>query len=216
MKPKGIERLHLVLLTLWVVALVVSAIDAYDPFTWVLEVFPAIIAVAVLAFTYRRFPLTNLLYVLIFVHSLILMAGGHYTYARVPLGFWMESTFHFTRNHYDRIGHFAQGFVPAIAAREVFLRKNIVKPGPWLVAIVIFGCLGVSALYELFEWVTAVMAGSSADAFLGTQGDPWDTQEDMCMAGIGAISAFLLVSRFHNRQIASLLEKIQSARLEIV
>ena len=128
----------------------------------------------------------------------------------------MESTFHFTRNHYDRIGHFAQGFVPAIAAREVFLRKNIVKPGPWLVAIVIFGCLGVSALYELFEWVTAVMAGSSADAFLGTQGDPWDTQEDMCMAGIGAISAFLLVSRFHNRQIASLLEKIQSARLEIV
>jgi len=204
LKPKGIERLHLVLLTLWVVALVVSAIDAYDPFTWVLEVFPAIIAVAVLAFTYRRFPLTNLLYVLIFVHSLILMAGGHYTYARVPLGFWMESTFHFTRNHYDRIGHFAQGFVPAVAAREVFLRKNIVKPGPWLVAIVIFGCLGFSALYELFEWVTAVTMGSSADAFLGSQGDPWDTQEDMCMAGIGAICALLALSRAHDRAIARL------------
>ena len=204
MKPKGIETAHIVLLSLWVIALVVSAIDAYDPFTWVLEVFPAIIAVAVLAVSYRRFPLTNLLYVLIFVHSLILMGGGHYTYARVPLGFWMERTFHFTRNHYDRIGHFAQGFVPAIAAREVFLRKKIVKPGPWLVAVVIFGCLGVSALYELFEWVTAVTMGSSADAFLGTQGDPWDTQEDMCMAGIGAICALLFLSRIHDRAIARL------------
>jgi len=195
---------HLALLALWAIALAVSAYDAYDPFTWVLEVFPAVIGVAVLALTYRRFPLTDLLYVLIFVHSLILMGGGHYTYARVPLGFWMERTFHFTRNHYDRIGHFAQGFVPALAAREVFLRKKIVKPGPWLVTIVIFGCLGVSALYELFEWVTAVTMGSSADAFLGTQGDPWDTQEDMCMAGIGAITAFLLMTRFHDRQIARL------------
>ena len=132
------------------------------------------------------------------------MGGGHYTYARVPLGFWMERTFHFTRNHYDRIGHFAQGFVPAIAAREVFLRKKIVKPGPWLTIIVIFGCLGVSALYELFEWVTAVTMGSSADAFLGTQGDPWDTQEDMCMAGIGAICAFLFFTRIHDRAIARL------------
>lgn len=204
MKPKGIEAFHIALLALWAVALAVSAIDAYDPFTWVLEVFPAILGVAVLAVTYRRFPLTNLLYVLIFVHSLILMGGGHYTYARVPLGFWMQTTFHFTRNHYDRIGHFAQGFVPAIAAREVFLRKTIVKPGAWLMAIVIFGCLGVSALYELFEWVTAVTMGSSADAFLGTQGDPWDTQEDMCMAGVGAISAFLLLSRIHDKTIARL------------
>jgi putative membrane protein len=204
LKPKGIEAFHIALLALWAVALAVSAIDAYDPFTWVLEVFPAILGVAVLAVTYRRFPLTNLLYVLIFVHSLILMGGGHYTYARVPLGFWMQSTFHFTRNHYDRIGHFAQGFVPAIAAREVFLRKKIVKAGAWLMAIVIFGCLGVSAFYELFEWVTAVTMGSSADAFLGTQGDPWDTQEDMCMAGVGAISAFLLLSRIHDKTIARL------------
>jgi len=195
---------HLALLARWAIALAVSAYDAYDPFTWVLEVFPAVIGVAVLALTYRRFPLTDLLYVLIFVHSLILMGGGHYTYARVPLGFWMERAFHFTSNHYDRIGHFAQGFVPALAAREVFLRKKIVKPGPWLVTIVIFGCLGVSALYELFDWVTAVTMGSSADAFLGTQGDPWDTQEDMCMAGIGAITAFLLMTRFHDRQIARL------------
>jgi putative membrane protein len=202
LKPKGINRAHFALLGLWAVALTVSAYHAYDPFTWVLEVFPAVIAIAVLAVSYRRFPLTSLLYGLIFVHSLILMTGGHYTYARVPLGFWMQETFHFARNHYDRIGHFAQGFVPAIAAREVFLRKKIIKPGPWLVAIVIFGCLGVSALYELFEWVTAVTMGSSADAFLGTQGDPWDTQEDMCMAGIGAISAFLLLPHLHDRAIA--------------
>jgi len=202
LKPKGIEPSHLALLSLWAIALAVSVYRVYDPFTWVLEVFPAVIAVAVLAATYRRFPLTNLLYGLIFVHSLILMGGGHYTYARVPLGFWMQEVFHFTRNHYDRIGHFAQGFVPAIAAREVFLRKKIVKPGPWLVTLVIFGCLGFSALYELFEWVTAVTMGSSADAFLGTQGDPWDTQEDMCMAGVGAISAFLVLSRIHDRQIA--------------
>jgi putative membrane protein len=202
LKPRAIEPSHAVLLVLWAIALAVSAYHAYDPFTWVLEVFPAVIGVAVLVITYRSFPLTSLLYGLIFVHSLILMGGGHYTYARVPLGFWMQDVFHFTRNHYDRIGHFAQGFVPAIAAREVFLRKKIVRPGLWLVAIVIFGCLGVSAIYELFEWVTAVMAGSSADAFLGTQGDPWDTQEDMCMAGIGAISAFLLLSRIHDSQIA--------------
>jgi putative membrane protein len=204
LKHRAIEPSHAVLLALWAIALAVSAYHAYDPFTWVLEVFPAVIGVAVLAITYRSFPLTNLLYGLIFVHSLILMGGGHYTYARVPLGFWMQDVFHFSRNHYDRIGHFLQGFVPAIAAREVFLRKKIIRPGPWLVAIVIFGCLGVSAIYELFEWVTAVLAGSSADAFLGTQGDPWDTQEDMCMAGIGAISAFLLLSRIHDSQIARL------------
>jgi len=195
---------HVVLLILWATALGISAYHAYDPFTWLLEVFPAVIAVAVLVGTHRGFPLTNLLYGLIFVHSLILMVGGHYTYARVPLGFWMEQAFHFTRNHYDRIGHFAQGFVPALAAREVFLRKKIVRPGPWLAAIVIFGCLGVSALYELFEWITAISLGSSADAFLGTQGDPWDTQEDMFMAGLGAVTAFLLMPRIQDRAIARL------------
>jgi putative membrane protein len=202
LKRKATDPAHLVLLTIWAIALAGSAYHAYDPFTWVLEVFPAVIGVAVLAVTYRSFPLTNLLYGLIFVHSIILMAGGHYTYALVPLGFWMEQMFHFVRNDYDRIGHFAQGFVPAVAAREVFLRKKIVRPGPWLVAIVIFGCLGVSALYELFEWITAVSLGSSADAFLGTQGDPWDTQEDMFMAGVGAICAFLLMPRIHDRAIA--------------
>lgn len=202
MKPKAINPQHLALLALWAIALAASAYRAYDPFTWMLEVFPAVIAIAVLAVTYRRFPLSNLLYGLIFVHSLILMAGGHYTYARVPLGFWMQGIFHFVRNDYDRIGHFAQGFVPAIAAREVFLRKKIVRPGLWMAAIVIFGCLGVSALYELFEWITAVSLGSSADAFLGTQGDPWDTQEDMAMAGVGAICAFLLLPRIHDRSIS--------------
>jgi putative membrane protein len=207
LKPRAIEPLHLALLGLWAAALALTAYRAYDPFTWVLEVFPAVIVIVVLAVSYRRFPLTNLLYFLIFVHSLILMVGGHYTYARVPLGFWMQQTFHFTRNHYDRIGHFAQGFVPALVAREVFLRKKIIRPGGWMTAIVIFGCLGISALYELFEWVTAVTMGSSADAFLGTQGDPWDTQEDMCMAGIGAVSAFLLMSRIHDSAIARLNRK---------
>ena len=201
MKPRATKPGLIALLILWAVALAVSFYDAYDPFTWMLEVFPAIIAVAVLAATYRRFPLTNLLYGLIFVHSLILMLGGHYTYARVPLGFWMERVFHLARNDYDRIGHFAQGFVPAIAAREIFLRKKIVKPGAWLFLVVVFLCLGISALYELFEWVTALLSGSSADAFLGTQGDPWDTQEDMFTAGVGAISALLLLSRIHDRQI---------------
>ena len=204
MKQKDTDLSHIVLLIVWAIALGISANHAYDPFTWVLEVFPAVIAVAVLIGAYRRFPLTNLLYGLIFVHSLILMAGGHYTYARVPLGFWMEQTFHFTRNHYDRIGHFAQGFVPALAAREVFLRKKIVQPGPWLAVIVIFGCLGGSALYELFEWISAISLGSSADAFLGTQGDPWDTQEDMFMAGVGAVTAFLLMPRIQDRAIARL------------
>src|SRR6476659_1307857 len=204
LKPKGIEPLHLVLLTLWAVALVVSAIDVYDPFTWVLEVFPAIIAVVVLAFTYRRFPLTNLLYVLIFVHSLILMAGGHYTYARVPLGFWMERTFHFTRNHYDRIGHFAQGFVPAIITREVLLRRSPLQRGKWLFFLVTCVCLAVSASYELIEWLAALLGGSSADAFLGTQGDVWDTQWDMFTALVGALSALVLLPRVHDRQLARL------------
>ena len=191
-------QLHLGLLSLWALALAASAYHSYDPFTWILEVSPAIIGVGLLIVTYRRFRLTNLLYVLIFVHSLILMLGGHYSYARVPLGFWMEDIFGFTRNNYDRIGHFAQGFVPAIIARELFLRHKVIRRGAWLATIIILVCLGISAIYELFEWATAVFSGSAADLFLGTQGDPWDTQEDMLTAGIGASVALLLLSRVHD------------------
>ena len=190
--------LHLALLSLWTLALATSAYHSYDSFTWILEVFPAVIGIGLLIVTYRRFRLTNLLYVLIFVHSLILMLGGHYSYARVPLGFWMEGMFGFTRNNYDRIGHFAQGFVPAMIARELFLRHRVIRRGPWMVTVIILICLGISAMYELFEWRTSLLSGSAADAFLGTQGDPWDTQEDMFMAGVGASIALLLLSRVHD------------------
>jgi putative membrane protein len=190
--------LHLALLSLWTLALATSAYHSYDSFTWILEVFPAVIGIGLLIVTYRRFRLTNLLYVLIFVHSLILMLGGHYSYARVPLGFWMEGMFGFTRNNYDRIGHFAQGFVPAMIARELFLRHRVVRRGPWMATVIILICLGISAMYELLEWRTSLLSGSAADAFLGTQGDPWDTQEDMFMAGVGASIALLLLSRVHD------------------
>jgi putative membrane protein len=190
--------LHLALLLLWTLALAASAYHSYDLFTWILEVVPAVIGIGLLIVTYRRFRLTNLLYVLIFVHSLILMVGGHYSYARVPLGFWMENIFGLMRNDYDRIGHFAQGFVPALIARELFLRHKVVRRGAWMVTVNILVCLGISAIYELFEWRTAVFFGSAAEAFLGTQGDPWDTQEDMLMAGVGASAALLLLSRVHD------------------
>ncbi|MEP7354116.1 MAG: DUF2238 domain-containing protein [Acidobacteriota bacterium] len=196
----------MILLTLWTVALVASGYHSFDPFTWLLEVIPAMVGVAIMLATYRRFRLSNLLYVLIFVHSLILMLGGHYTYAQVPLGFWMESWFGFARNNYDRIGHFAQGFVPAMIARELLLHRGVVnrKNGAWLATLIILSCLGISAIYELIEWRTAVASGSAADAFLGTQGDPWDTQEDMAMAGVGAITALLVLSRAHDRILSHL------------
>jgi len=194
------------LLSLGTIALALSGHNAVDPFTWLLEVFPALIGAAVLIATHSRFRLTTLLYLLIFVHSMILLLGGHYTYAQVPLGFWMEKWFGFTRNHYDRIGHFAQGFVPAMVARELFLRRNVISRvrGGWLATIIVLCCLGISAIYELIEWQTAVISGSAADAFLGTQGDPWDTQEDMAMAGVGAITALLCLSRYHDAQLARL------------
>jgi len=195
---------HLALLSLWTLALAASAYHSYDLFTWILEVFPAVIGIGLLIATYRRFRLTDLLYVLIFIHSLILMLGGHYSYARVPLGFWMENIFGFMRNNYDRIGHFAQGFVPAIIARELFRRHKVVRRGAWMVTVIILVCLGISAIYELFEWRTAVFSGSAAEAFLGTQGDPWDTQEDMFTAGIGASAALLLLSRVHDRALSRL------------
>jgi Predicted membrane protein len=194
----------LVLLALGVACLAASRVGALEPGTWVLEVFPIFIAVPVLIATARRFPLTPLAYRLIFAHALILMVGGHYTYAKVPLGFWMERVFGLARNNYDRIGHFAQGFVPAIVAREILLRASPLRRGKWLAFLVTCVCLSVSACYEFIEWGAAVLGGSSADAFLGTQGDVWDTQWDMLTALIGAIVAQLLLSRVHDRELARL------------
>jgi len=193
------ERRLLLLAT--IVALIVSRIGALEPGTWVLEVFPIFIAIPVLVATAKRFPLTPLAYRLLFVHALILMLGGHYTYAKVPLGFWMQDALHLGRNHYDRLGHFAQGFVPAIIAREILLRRSPLQRGKWLFFLVTCICLAVSASYELIEWLAALLGGSSADAFLGTQGDVWDTQWDMFMALVGALSALLLLSRVHDRQL---------------
>ncbi len=198
------SREPLVLLGLGAVALVVSAIGAYDRLTWFLEVAPIFIGVPILIATHRRFPLTPLLYRLIFLHALILMAGGHYTYARVPLGFWFRDILGLTRNHYDRLGHFAQGLVPAILTREILLRKGIVLRRGWLFFLVTCVCLAFSACYEFVEWWSAVIGGSAADEFLGTQGDVWDTQWDMLWALIGAISGQLTLGRVHNREMARL------------
>jgi putative membrane protein len=184
--------------------LTISAWHPYDVGTWLMEVFPIFVAVPILVMTGRRFPLTHLVYGLIFVHACILMVGGHYTYARVPLGFWMQDVFHFSRNHYDRIGHFAQGFVPAIVGREILLRKTPLRSRGWLFFLVTCVCLAISACYEFIEWWSAVIGGSAATDFLGTQGDVWDTQWDMFMALIGAVTAQLLLSGIHDRLIARL------------
>jgi putative membrane protein len=190
-----------ILLVAAIVLLALSRIGAYEPGTWILEVAPIIIVAPILVLTARRFPLTPLVYRLLFVHALILMVGGHYTYAKVPLGFWVQDALGLARNHYDRLGHFAQGFVPAILAREVLLRRSPLQRGKWLGFLVLCVCLAVSATYELIEWLAAVLGGSAADAFLGTQGDVWDTQWDMFMALVGATSALLLLSRVHDRQL---------------
>jgi putative membrane protein len=193
-----------VLLVMAVILLAASGIGPRDRFTWVLEIAPVLIAVPVLLATRRRFPLTPLAYRLLFVHALILMLGGHYTYAEVPLGFWVGEALGFSRNHYDRLGHFAQGFVPAILAREILLRRSPLRPGRWLFFLAACVCLAISATYELIEWWTALATGEGATAFLGTQGDPWDTQWDMFLALVGALSALALLGRAHDRELAAL------------
>jgi putative membrane protein len=196
-----------VLLGIVAAALAVSAINPHDRLTWWLEVLPALIVAPVLIVTARSFPLTLLAYRLIAVHALILILGGHYTYAQVPLGFWMQDAFDLARNHYDRLGHFAQGFVPAIIAREILLRRSPLVAGKWLFFIVCSICLAVSACYEFIEWWTAIIGGGSAEAFLGTQGDVWDTQWDMFLALNGAIFAQVLLARAHDRQLQRLLSE---------
>jgi putative membrane protein len=198
-KPSAYE---LVLLGSMVVLLVWSGIHPHDRFTWWLEVAPIFIGVPALILLYPRLRLTPLVYTLIWIHCGILMLGGHYTYAQVPLGFWMERWFGFTRNHYDRIGHLAQGFIPAMLAREIFIRRSPLAGSRWLPFMVICFCLAFSAFYELVEFWTALAEGSAATDFLGTQGDPWDTQWDMVLALIGAIVSLLLLSRVQDRQLA--------------
>jgi len=194
-------RLPLGLLGLTVLALVISGIGPADRLTWAMEVAPVVIAIPILWATYRRFPLSSLVYGLLFVHGLILMLGGHYTYANVPAGFWVQDMFDLARNPYDRLGHFAQGFIPAILAREILVRASPLKDSKWLPFLVVCFCLAFSAFYELIEWWAAVALGQGANEFLGTQGDPWDTQWDMFLALCGAISALVLLSRVHDRNM---------------
>lgn len=190
-----------IMIAIVLLGLILSGIDPYDRPTWWMEVFPILIGLPILLLTYDRFPLTPLAYRLITIHALILMLGGHYTYARVPLGFWIQDLFDFARNHYDRIGHFAQGFVPAIIAREVFLRNSPLSPGKMLFFLVACVCLAISASYEFVEWWAAIAGGEAADAFLGTQGDVWDTQWDMFLALIGSLTAQLTLGRLHDQQL---------------
>jgi len=185
----------LVLVTAW------SAIDVDDNFTWWLESIPAFIGLFAVIVTYKRFPLTNFLYVMLLLHATVLLVGAHYTYAEVPLFNWIKEACGFSRNHYDRLGHFFQGLVPALIARELLLRTSPLQNGKWLFAIVTLSCLGISAAYELIEWVVSVNTGDKSDAFLGTQGDVWDTQKDMLMALIGAIFAQIIFGVMHNKAL---------------
>lgn len=197
------DRNYLLFLIVSLAAIFIwSAIRPHDYFTWFLETVPGMIGLVILASTYPRFRFTPLVYTLIVLHIAVLCIGGHYTYAEVPLFNWIRDHFHQSRNNYDRVGHFMQGFVPALVAREVLIRNKVVRGKWWLAGIVFSICMAVSALYELFEWRVAVATGSASDAFLGSQGDPWDTQEDMATCLIGSLSALLLMSRWHDKQIA--------------
>ena len=180
-----------------------SGINPRDRITWFFEVLPVILVLAILVPTAKSFPLSSLLYRLLFIHGLILMIGGHYTYSEVPVGYWFQETFDLSRNHYDRLGHFVQGFVPAILARELLLRKTPLVPGRWLTFLIISVCLAFSAFYELIEWWTALLLGESADAVLGMQGDIWDSQWDMFLALLGACVSLATLSKVHDRSLAA-------------
>lgn len=189
---------------MYLLVLVWSGIRPHDYFTWFLEVAPAIAAFIIVLATGKRFPLTPLVYWLILVHAIVLMVGGHYTYAQVPLFNWIRDEFGLARNHYDKLGHLVQGFVPAMIAREILLRTSPLKPGNWLSFIVVSVCLAISAFYELIEWWVAALTGTGAEAFLGTQGYVWDTQSDMAMALAGALLALATLTPLHDRQLAAL------------
>lgn len=188
-------------IAVFMMVLIWSGIAPKDFMTWTLEVFPAVVGAVVLWFTRERFPLTTMLYGLILVHCIILMVGGHYTYAEVPVGDWIRDLFDGARNNYDKLGHFAQGFVPAMIARELVIRLEVFNSARWRDFFIVSFCLGFSAFYELIEWWVALMSDEAADAFLGTQGYIWDTQSDMGFALFGAIAALLLLSKVHDNQM---------------
>ena len=199
------EKTHSILwLSIFFLVLLWSAIKPHDYFTWVLEILPALLGLGILIGTFKVFKLTPLTYWLILIHAIILMVGGHYTYAQVPLFNWLKDLFDLSRNNYDKLGHFAQGFIPAIVTREILIRTSPLRPGKWLFFIVACVCLAISAFYELIEWWVAVATGVAAEAFLGTQGDVWDSQSDMFLAFIGALSALGTLSTYHDRLITKL------------
>lgn len=198
---------HLALLCIVTIVFCWSGWGPYDRFTWWLEIAPGLAGIIILLTTYRRFQLTTLCYGLIALHICVLCVGGHYTYARVPAFDWLRPIFGWQRNHFDRLGHFMQGFVPAMIAREVFIRFNILNRKKWIPFLVVSVCLAISAFYELIEWWTAIMSGSASNDFIGSQGDVWDTQEDMLFALIGAVCAVLLLSYFHDRAIRNLADR---------
>ena len=189
------------LLALVLAVLAWSAIGPKDRFTWFLEVAPVLIALPLLILSYQRFPLTSLAYLAIALHALILMVGGHYTYAEMPLFNWLRDAYDLSRNHYDRLGHVAQGFFPALVAREILIRTSPLRPGKWLFVLVTAFCLAFSAFYEMVEWWVAISSGDDAVAFLATQGDVWDTQWDMFLAWLGAMLSQLILSALHDRQL---------------
>lgn len=188
-------------IAIFVIVLAWSGVGPMDYLTWAMEVVPAVVGAAVLWTTRNSFPLTSLTYILILIHCIILMIGGHYTYAEVPLGDWVRDLFDHSRNNYDKVGHFAQGFIPAIVAREVLIRLSVFNSKRWRDFFIVCLCLAISAFYELIEWWVAALSGEGADAFLGTQGSAWDTQSDMALALLGAILALLMLGRLHDRQL---------------
>ena len=194
-------KLIYTLLILTVVLFIWSAINPFEYFTWFLEVLPAVICIILLIVTFKPFRFTNLVYILIFLHCAILIIGGHYTYAEVPLFDWIQETFNQSRNNYDKVGHFAQGFVPAMIIREILIRKNVVRSIKWLNFVVVCIAMGISVTYEFIEWAVSLGTGEGGDAFLGTQGYIWDTQSDMLYATVGAIFALISMGKIHNRQI---------------
>jgi putative membrane protein len=210
LKKYQLTMLRIAWVSIYIAVLIWSGIAPVDRFTWLLEIFPALIGVAVLATTYKTFPLTKLVYNLILLHCIILMIGGHYTYAEVPFFNDLKICFGFERNNYDKVGHFAQGFVPALIAREIIIRKQIIPQANWRNFFILCFCLAFSALYELIEWLVAISTGEAAEAFLGTQGYVWDTQSDMALALVGAILALLLLGKWHDSQLC----RIAKNRLE--
>lgn len=188
-------------IAIFVIVLAWSGVGPMDYLTWAMEVVPAVVGAAVLWTTRNSFPLTSLTYILILIHCIILMIGGHYTYAEVPLGNWVRDLFDHSRNNYDKVGHFAQGFIPAIVAREVLIRLSVFNSKRWRDFFIVCLCLAISAFYELIEWWVAALSGEGAGAFLGTQGYAWDTQSDMALALLGAILALLMLGRLHDRQL---------------